>query len=299
MSLQNYILKKFLRHKYKPRFNAELDLDQARQELDSIINDFMPPPCDSLEINSGTIAGVPCEVIRPRDKAPWASFIYLHGGMFCLGSSLSHRGVTTELAKELGLEVIVLDYRLAPEHPYPAALDDADAVYRTLRDNIERLYIGGDQAGACLALLLLQRLRDEGVAMPELMVGLSGIYDLTLASPSHQSNLEHDCCNTPDVFHRGIAQFLPDDLDISPARVSPLLQPLDGLPPVLLQASGSEMLRDDSRRLAEAIKSVGGKVWHDEWADVPSCWHLAAVGLPEGRTALKRLGRQIKRLDRD
>lgn len=301
MSLQNFVLKKFLRHKYKPRFTADMDLAQARLELDSIISNFMPPPCKTLNIESVTIADINCERVTSNRRSGKGTFLYLHGGMFCMGSPKSHQGVTFELAKELGLQLIVPNYRLAPEHPFPAAPDDACAVYHALLkevDPAEPFYIGGDQAGATLAMLLALRLRDEGAPLPDLIVGLSGLFDLTLSSASHQLNEDSDCCNTPDVFNRGTEHFLADPDLAASAETSPLLADLAGLPPVMLQFSSTEMLRDDSRRLAAAIKAAGGKVSVDEWNDVPSCWHLAAVGLPEGRSAIRRIGRYMNRLQR-
>lgn len=299
MSVQNFFLKKYLRHRYKPRLNDQLDLNQARLELDSVINDFMPAPSRSVQIRQQTIGGVPCECITPKRGALQGTFLYLHGGMFAMGSSVSHRGVTCELAKELSLQVIVPNYRLAPEYPYPAAVEDVQATYLGLFDeSIPQgpLIVGGDQAGACLAMLLAVALRDSGYLMPDLLVGISGLYDLTLSSDSLLRNRELDCCNTPAVFKRGVDNYLTDPESAATAEVSPLLASLEGLPPVMLQVSDSEMLLDDSYRLADALEQAGGKVLLDIWDDMPTCWHLAAVGLPEGRSAIKRIGKFINKL---
>ncbi|WNC66864.1 alpha/beta hydrolase [Thalassotalea nanhaiensis] len=300
MSVQNFLLKKYLKVMYKPRFNGDLKLEQARKELDSVINTFMPSPCRSLGLEQQVINGVPCEVIYPEQSKPKGILLYIHGGCFSLGSPLSHRGVTCELAKTLSLTVVVPDFRLAPEHPYPAAQNDVQSVYEylvTTQEAEHGLYIAGDQAGAGMAILLAIALRDQNKTQPQAVFGLSGLYDLTLSSKSMRTLKDIDCCNTPAVFERGIGYYLPESIEASSPEVSPLLADLSALPPILLQVSDSEMLLDDSIRLSETITEAGGMATLDVWQDVPSCWHIAAVGLPEGRTAIKRIGQFIKAIN--
>ncbi|MEW6996969.1 alpha/beta hydrolase [Colwelliaceae bacterium BS250] len=297
MSVQNFLLKKYLRVMYKPRFNGDLKLEQARKELDSVINTFMPSPCHSLHVEQQNINGVHCDVIYPKNTTSKGTLLYLHGGCFSLGSPLSHRGVTCELAKTLSFTVIVPDYRLAPEYPYPQGQNDIQAVYEHLLTTEavnSGLYIAGDQSGASMAMLLAIALRDNGKTQPLAIFGLSGLYDLTLSSPSMQTLQDIDCCNTPAVFERGIGFYLSGNIQASQPEVSPLMADLSNLPPVLLQVSDSEMLLDDSIRLSEAITKAGGFATLDVWQDVPSCWHIAAIGLPEGRAAIKRMGQFIK-----
>ncbi|MEH6822656.1 MAG: alpha/beta hydrolase [Motiliproteus sp.] len=294
MSIQNFFLKKYLRYQYKPRFNEQLDLQQVRIELDSVINTYMPPPCGFLDIRQEIIGGVSCECITPKRGRAKGTFFYLHGGMFVMGSPLSHRGVTCVLANELNLNVVVPTYRLAPEHPFPAAVDDVWAAYQGLiaeSCHPAPLIVGGDQCGAGLAMILGLALRDAGERLPDALVGVSGFYDLTLTSESMARNSEADCCCTLTAFRRGIGYYLSDPALAARPEVSPLFASLDGLPPVLLQVSDTEMLLDDSRNLARALEKAGGQVCLDVWEDVPSCWHIAAVGLPEGRSAIKRIGK--------
>jgi acetyl esterase/lipase len=297
LSVQNFLLKKYLKVMYKPRFNGDLKLEQARSELDSVINTFMPSPCHSLNVEQKTLNGVACEVIFPKNNVSMGTILYIHGGCFSLGSALSHRGVTCELAKTLSFTVVVPNYRLAPEHPFPAGQNDIQAVYEHLvTTDAENtgLYIAGDQSGAGMAMLLAISLREQNHIQPLAVFGLSGLYDLTLSSPSMLTLKDIDCCNTPEVFERGIGYYLSENILANQPDVSPLMADLSGLPPVLLQVSDSEMLLDDSVRLSEAITQTGGLATLDVWPGVPSCWHIAAVGLPEGRAAIKRIGLFIK-----
>ncbi|WNC74236.1 alpha/beta hydrolase [Thalassotalea psychrophila] len=297
MSVQNYLLKKFLRHCYKPKFTPELTLAAARQELDTVINNYMPTPCNSLQVETQVVSGVNCERIKHNTKRLNGTFLYVHGGCFAMGSALSHRGVTCEIAKEQLFDMVVPNYRLAPEHSNSAAVEDLLNVWIELINNpntIKPIVLGGDQAGAYLALQLMLQLKQLSTPLPDAFIGISGLYDLSLTSASLLSNQELDCVNQLNVFERGINLFLATDAD-QEALIDPLNTSLEHLPPVLLQVANDEMLADDSRRLAETLVKHNVEVILEVWSDVPSCWHIAAVGLPEGRVAIKKIGKFIKK----
>lgn len=297
MSVQNFLLKKFLRHYYKPRFTHELALEDARKELDCILNDYMPPPCTSLHIRDEEYGEIECEVISHKVRDLKGTFFYVHGGGFAMGSPESHRGVTCEIAKEQLYKLIIPKYRLAPEHTYPAADEDLMKAWLSVVDDpeIEKpIILGGDQSGAFLAFQLLLELRDKALALPDIFVGLSGLYDLNLTAESLETNKESDCVNQICVFERGINYYIPEHMHLSEHFQAPFDTSLTGLPPVLLHASDSEILADDSKRLANAIAEQGGVVEVEFWEDVPSCWHIAAIGLPEGRAAIKKIAAFVK-----
>ncbi len=297
MSVQNFLLKKFLRESYKPKFSAELSLEESRNELNTILNDYMPEPCHSLHIRSEDFAGINCELISHKDRELKGTFFYVHGGGFSMGSPESHRGVTCEIAKEQLYQLIIPAYRLAPEHPYPAADEDLMQAWLGVMndDNLTKpIILGGDQSGAFLAFQLLLELRDNKLPMPDAFVGLSGLFDLNLTAESLELNKDSDCVNQIGLFERGINDYVPEHMHLSDHFQAPFSTSLKGLPPVLLQASDSEILLDDSKRLANAIEEQGGHVRLELWEDVPSCWHIAAIGLPEGRAAIKKLAAFVK-----
>ncbi|NVK40242.1 MAG: alpha/beta hydrolase [Oceanospirillaceae bacterium] len=299
MSVQNFLLKQYLRLHYKPRLNEQLTLQEARAEQDRVIERFLPLASIGVDIERTTLGGIECEYVLPRHRRPQARMLYLHGGMFSMGSPLSHRGITQVLAKRLQLQVVVPQYRLAPEAPCPAAHDDVTTVYRALRAELEPgtpCYVAGDQAGACLAFQLAQRQVEERGPVPDALIAISGLYDLTLSGPSLEFNAEADCFATRLAFERALDLYLGPEGETDRRACSPLFGELSGLPPVLLQVSDSEMLLDDSRRMAVALEAAGVAVELDIWKDVPSCWHLGAVALPEGREAIDRMAGFLKEL---
>ncbi len=297
MSVQNYLLKQYLRRYYKPRFDESLTLEAARLELNSVINNYMPSPCRSLAISNASIGGIESEIVTHKARKSKGTFFYIHGGAFAMGSAESHRGITCELAKGHQLKLVVPNYRLAPEHKFPAAIEDLFLCWQSLISDPQTQYpiiLGGDQAGACIALQFLLQLKQSSLPMPSAFVGISGLYDLTLSSPSLELFAETDCANRINIFIRGIDYYLSEGIDLGAPTISPMFADLSGLPPMLLQVATNELLRDDSIRLEQAIKQQGGHVCLQQWEDVPSCWHIAASALPEGRAAIKKIGEFIK-----
>lgn len=253
-----------------------------------------------------------CEVVPVRTTAcrgdwvvpPGADLsrrvLYLHGGAFEAGSPTSHRGITTRLAERTGMPLFVVDYRLAPEHTRQDALDDVDGAWELLcaqgpdgGGDLRAAFIAGDSAGGNLALGLSHRCRDGRVRTPDGVVAFSPMTDSTFASPSWHENIATDPFLGP-----GFAQFVelprevlvlglwaatrirPDD-----PRVSPLLDDLSGLPPTLVQASASEMLRDDAVRYARAAQAAGSPVELQLWPEMVHVWQ-AFADLPEAHEAL-------------
>ena len=300
MSIQNFLLKKYLRIFYKPRLNQDTTLEEARTELDQLIEHHIPLSSRNVDIWQETIGGVVCECMQPKRKAAKGTLFYIHGGLFAMGSPLSHRGATLVLAERLGLRLIIPDYRLAPEHPFPAGLEDITAAYLACVEAYadEALYLAGDQAGACLAFQLSHTLSEQDYTQPDALVGISGLYDLSLASESLESNADAECLMTMDVFTRGLDYYLGDAYDRASPEVSPLYQNHEQGPPVFLQVSNIEMLFDDSRRMASVLEDAGRSVKLKIYSDVPHCWHLGATALPEGKRAIDDIGRFFKNLSR-
>jgi acetyl esterase/lipase len=232
--------------------------------------------------------------------------LYVHGGAFVMGSPRSHRTLTSRLAELTGGAVFAVDYRLMPEHPRRAGIDDCRRAYRWMLDHgpdgpqpATAVFVGGDSAGGNLALSLLQWVRDEGLRAPDAAVALSPLTDATLASPSLRRNVGTDPMLGP--LFGALARvprtlllwssWLRTGLNPSDPIASPLRGDLSRLPPVLLQASEVEMLFDDSQRYANRAQAAGSPVRFQRWAHLIHVWQIFHPELPEARHALDEIGR--------
>jgi monoterpene epsilon-lactone hydrolase len=220
--------------------------------------------------------------------------LYLHGGGYCVGSTDSHRPITASLVKFTGCAVYSADYRLAPEHPHPAALDDALAVYRALLEvGHRRLILAGDSAGAGLALATALALRDAGVVPPQALLLLSPWVDLSCSGATMHTQAAQDPMLSAGVLTRWAREYLGPLPPEHPA-CSPLFGDLRGLPPVLIQVGRDEVLLDDSLRLQQRLQQAGVPVrlqvfegmWHD--------FHLHVGTLAEADQAFADIDRYLR-----
>lgn len=226
-------------------------------------------------------------VVADADKA----VLLLHGGAYTTLSPATHRGVAAYLAAASRRPVHVLDYRLAPEHPFPAALDDAVAAYRALLDQglaAADLAVVGDSAGAGLSLALALRLREDGVELPGSLGLLCPWVDLALETPA-----VHDDAADPllrfDWLEQSARQYAGDTPRSHP-HVSPLFGDLTGLPRTMVQAASDEILRGDAERLVARLEAHGVPVHFRLGRDLWHVWHLFAGLLPEATAAVEELG---------
>lgn len=225
-----------------------------------------------------TIGGRPCEWHRPADDR-CRVFLYLHGGAYLIGSPATHRAICAALAKQGDLAVCVLDYRLAPEHRYPAALEDSVTAYQgLLREGYrpEQIAIGGDSAGGNLALITTLRLQELGLPRPGALVCFSPVTDFS-ATHLHTPPAGDPLLN-PVWMEQAIELYCPPDMDRQDPRLSPLYADLSGLPHTLIQVGSDELLLNDSRRFAERAKAAGCPLQLEVYPDL---WHVfqAHVGL--------------------
>lgn len=218
--------------------------------------------------------------------------LYVHGGGYVMGSAGSHRDMTGRLSKAAGARVLSLNYRLAPEHPFPAPVDDAVAAYRwLLAQGISpgNIAIAGDSAGGGLAIATLLALRDAGEPLPAAGIGISPWVDMEGTGESMTTRAAVD----PVVQKEGLlgmAKLYLGDADPKSPLAAPLHADLGGLPPLLLQVGDAETLLDDSTRLAEKARAAGVDVTLKVWDEMPHVWHLFAPILPEGRQAIDEIG---------
>ncbi len=224
------------------------------------------------------------------DSSPRADFgvLYLHGGGYFFCSAQTHRPLTLGLADALGAPVWAPDYRLAPESPYPAALDDALSTYRHLlaSEPARRWVLAGDSAGGGLALALATRIRDQGLAMPVALALYSPWTDLSCSGESLTSN-GRSCAFFTEASVRSAARFYVGTAAPDHPEISPLFARLDGLPPMIIFAGAEEALLDDSTRLAARAREAGVRVQFECVPGVPHAYPLFRRVLPEGRAALR------------
>ncbi len=224
--------------------------------------------------------------------------LYLHGGGYRLGAPSTYRHFTWRIAEVTRARVLVLDYRLAPEHPFPAALEDAVSAYRWMlarHDDTRRMSVIGDSAGGGLALALLLKLRDDGLPLPAAAAALSPWTDLALTGASLRQNAQSDPMLNADDIPAFAADYLADADPRNP-YASPLYGDPRGLPPTLLQVGSDEILRDDAVRMAETMRAAGCQVELQVWPRVPHGWQLMAPVLPEARAAIAQIGRFVDRV---
>ena len=240
--------------------------------------------------------GVPGEWLIPN-AAPFDRVVlYLHGGAWFLGSTNTHRRLTGALAKKAGVRVLVINYRLAPEHPFPAALEDCQAAYEWLLSTgirPENLVLAGDSAGGNLALALLVALRDQGKPLPAGAVGFSPATDLTGSGESYQTRKKLDPYFR-NMTKGSISRDYLGEADPHQPLLSPLFADLAGLPPLLLQVGDREILLDDSLRFADKARQAGVEVQLEVWEGMFHVFQLYADLLPEARKAIAHTAEFIR-----
>ena len=240
-----------------------------------------------------TIGGVPASWHgAPELAAQRGTLLYLHGGAWCVHLPALYSTFAARLSHATGMRVLLVDYRLAPEHRFPAATDDCSAVYRALVATAgPPRAIAGDSAGGNLTLLTLMRARDEQLPLPDCAVLLSPATDLSLGSPSMRYNVKAD-----PMFGSGMKELLVPlycpDVDLRDPRLSPLFGRWDGLPPLFFLAGSTEILLDDAVRAHDRAQQAGTDSRIDVWPDLPHVFPLFAM-LPEARQALDAIARFI------
>jgi monoterpene epsilon-lactone hydrolase len=239
-------------------------------------------PCDA--------GGVPAEWVSPLEGETSRHFLYLHGGGYIVGSPRSHRDLLARIALKSRARVLGVDYRLAPEHPFPAAIEDAVSAYRFLLDSgvdPKRVIVGGDSAGGGLAVATLLTLRDARLPLPAGAVLLSPWLDLEGAGQSVVSNAPFDWIDE-DYMRRCARDYLGAVSPREP-RASPVHADLAQLPPMLLQVGGAEILLDDARSFAARAHEAGVELTLEVWDDMFHAFHLFAALVPEGRRAIRAI----------
>lgn len=239
--------------------------------------------------------GVPAEWIVPPGAESDRVLLYFHGGGYVIGSVNSHRAMIARLARVSKARTIAIDYRLAPENPFPAAIEDALASYRWVLSQGHhpgKIVVAGDSAGGGLTLALLSSLRAAGHPMPSAAVLISPWTDMEGTGESMSSNAGRDrTIDEKDL--KWMAQMYLGKSDPKNPLASPLYMDFRGFPPLLIQVGGDEPLLDDSTRVAERAKAAGVEVVLEVWDEMVHVWQIYAKLLPEGQQAIEKIGKFI------
>jgi acetyl esterase/lipase len=270
------------------------DAYKTRRKLHTLAN-FLPTAM-GVQVTPGRIVNFKVEWLTPR-KAPQDKLIlYMHGGAFIMGGFATHRPFVSHIARAAGIRTVIPQYRLAPEHPFPAAIEDGISIYRELIATglmPEDIIFAGDSAGANLALAMLLTLRDSGQPLPAAACLLSPWIDLAVTGETMTTNAAVDpWFRAEDIKH--IAKYYCDESEMTNPLVSPVYADVSGLPPLFIQVGGDEILLSDSTRLAENVRSCGGQVRIEVW---PRMWHVFQLfvgAMPESRKAIDQIGDYIR-----
>jgi epsilon-lactone hydrolase len=274
--------------------DPDISFPESRAMFEEMV-DLFPLP-EGVSSNPVDAGGIPAEWIRAAGVSDEQTIYWLHGGGYCIGSINTHRGLLARMSAATGARVLAIDYRLAPEHPFPAAVEDAVAGYRWLLStgiDPEQVVIGGDSAGGGLTVATLVALKDAGERLPSGAVYISPWTDMVLTGESLISKAEADPMITTDGIER-VRDAYVGSADPRTPLASPIYADLSGLPAMLIQVGENEVLLSDSTRLAERAEAAGVNVTLEVWPDMFHVWHFFAEMLPEGQQAIERIGEWVR-----
>lgn len=268
-----------------------LPIEQQREAFDKMMSALKPPA--EIQFNSIQIGEIPAVWAGPADAPQKSVVLYLHGGAYVMGSPVSYRQLVGQLARSSGRRVLVPHYRLAPEHPFPAAVEDAVAVYQWLLQQgyeANQIVVGGDSAGGGLTLALLLSLRDAGQPLPAAAFLISPWTDLSFTGKSLKSNFHKDHSLKEADLRPFAAQYVGAESAQNPL-ISPIYADLKGLPPLLIQAGEREILLDDAQRIIDLAQKATVPCQAHIYPDM---WHVMGNFLPESRTAFHEIGQFVR-----
>ena len=274
--------------------SGPLDLGGNVDEQRGIFEEMMgaiPVPAD-VAASPGRLGGIPVVDIDVDGADPAQVILYFHGGAYAVGTAASSVGLASDLARRAGTRLVSVDYRLAPEHPYPAALEDAMAAYRGLLasgQSPSAIAIAGESAGAGLAAATLVALKRAGLALPAAAVMMSPWVDLTLSGDSMSDRAALDPALTPEGLRRRASDYVGAG-DLADGLLSPIFADLTGLPPLLVQVGSHEILLDDAMRLAARAAAADVAVTLQVTPQVPHVFQGFASMLDEAGVALTNAG---------
>lgn len=299
MSLRLAAISLYLRLAQKPKLARVRDPQRVRDGFERIAGRWFRSPTDTNVIADrldGPAGPIHVDWISRKRPDRRAVIIYFHGGAYIMGSRNTHRHIGAWLSGKSRARVIMPDYRIAPEHPFPAAVDDAFSVYKSLLDtgyDASRIALAGDSAGGGLAFATFLRARAEGLPDPGCLVGFSPWLDLTMTQNSLKRNARRDPLLPANRF-KEVTEFYLNGADPAQPYASPLMGDIAHPPPALIQASRIELLADEAEAMSEKWREAGGDVRLEWWRSAPHAWHIFAGVAPEADDAIHRAGRFIR-----
>ncbi len=279
----------------------EYSIEKKRHILNKIVSTAKIPKdiiVESIKINNKLYA----EWIYHKNADMDKTILYLHGGAYTVGSPKTHRPFVARVAKLTNMKVLLIDYRLAPENPFPAALEDAIMAYKWLVDNIKKdptkIVIMGDSAGGGLTLSTMVKLREENIALPYAAVCYSPWVDLSLSGESVKTKEETDPQLSKMELSFAAEMYLQGESPRNPLA-SPLYANLQGLPPLLIQCGTTEILMDDSIRITRKAKEQGVKVKLEIFEGMTHCFQLFGESIPESKKALHNMVKFLNTIEKE
>jgi epsilon-lactone hydrolase len=271
-------------------FPAGIDLNEQRRQLRELIS-AQPLPAD-VTVTAAALGGIPTAEITTDGTGPRHVVLYFHGGVYVLGDAFQAAGLASQIGRRTGAKVISVDYRLAPEHPYPAAVNDALAAYEALLRNgtaPSDIAFAGESAGGGLAIATLVNARDHGLPLPAAAYVMSPYADLTLTGTTMRTKREADVLMSPEALQARVTDYTSGQ-DAALGLISPVFADLSGLPPLIIQAGTHEVLLDDAVRLARQAATADVEVTLDITPGVPHVFQTFSPILDEAAAALDRAG---------
>lgn len=268
-------------------------VEMARAAFNQLAHVPLLHPVDVTRVRLGNVTA---ERLTPRGRESKAVLLYLHGGGYLSGSPATHRRLVAEIAMRSGMPAVVIDYRLVPEHPFPAALADAWAAYWALLAEgyaPHQIIVGGESAGAGLTMALLQQIRATGLPQPAGAVLMSPWVDMTMTGASVLVNESFDYLNRHAMGQA--IEIVLNGRDPHDPYLSPIYADLTGLPPLLIQSGTAEILYDDGARLAAAADAAGVPVEFEPWEGMAHAWHFTLELEPKARAAINSVARFMRR----
>jgi epsilon-lactone hydrolase len=275
------------------RFSVDSTVSEQRQRLRELAS-AQPLPA-GLTVTAGTLGGVPTAEITIDGVEPRHVVLYFHGGVYVLEDAFQVADLASQVARRTAAKVISVDYRLAPEHPYPAAVDDALAAYQALLRGgtaASDVIFAGESAGGGLAVVTLVNARDHGLPLPAAAFAMSPYADLTLAGATMQTKHDADPLLSRELLQPRVIDYTAGQ-DPALGLISPIFADLSGLPPLVIQAGSHEVLLDDAVRLARQAATADVQVTLDITPGVPHVFQAYYPILDEAAAALDRAGRLL------
>ncbi len=271
-------------------FPAGSDVNEQRRLLRELLS-AQPLPAE-ITVTPAALGGVPTAEITIDGTGPRHLVLYFHGGVYVMGDASLAAGLAAQVGRRTHAKVISVDYRLAPEHPYPAAVDDALAAYEALLHNgiaSSDIAFAGESAGGGLAIATMVNARDHGLPLPAAAFVMSPYADLTLAGTTMQTKREADPLLSPEALQARVTDYTSGQ-DAALGLISPIFADLSGLPPLIIQAGTHEVLLDDAVRLAQQAATADVEVTLDITPGVPHVFQAYYPILDEATAALDRAG---------